>query len=145
MTADFKSRLAPARNEAGVFTAFVALLAVSLLLIVGMAVDSGRAIADQRLVAGEAEQAARAGAGQLSVEGLRAGRVVLNDAAAVRVAEQFTQSVGHPGIATVRDGTVTVRVVVAVPTTILSMIGVRSIAVTAAASASDVQGLTRQD
>ena len=61
-------------------TAFVAVLAVALFAIVGMAVDSGRAIAAQRLVADEAGQAARAGAGQLSVDALRDGRLAIDDA-----------------------------------------------------------------
>jgi len=133
------------RDESGVLTAYVAVLAVALLATVGMAVDSGRAIAAQRLAADEAEQAARSGATQLSVQGLRDGRLVLDPAAAVRAAEQYTQQSGHPGTATVSSGIVTVRIVVVVPTTILGIVGVNRIVVSATASASDVSGVTKSD
>ena len=133
------------RDESGVLTAYVAVLAVALLAIVGMAVDSGRAISAQRLAADEAEQAARSGATQLSVEGLRDGRLVLDPAAAVRAAEEYTLLSGHPGTATVAGGVVTVRVVVVVPTTILGIVGVTRIVVSATASASDISGVTKSD
>jgi Flp pilus assembly protein TadG len=133
------------RDESGVLTAYVALLAVALLAIVGMAVDSGRAIAAQGLASGEAEQAARAGAGQLSVQGLRDGQLYLDPSAAVKAAEAYTLLSGHPGTATVSNGIVTVRVVVVVPTTILDIVGVQNIIVSATASASDVSGVTEQN
>jgi hypothetical protein len=133
------------RDETGVLTAYVAVLAVALLAIVGMAVDSGRALAAQGLAAGEAEQAARAGAGQLSVQGLRDGRLYVDPSAAVKAAEAYTLLSGHPGTATVSNGVVTVRVVVVVPTTILDIVGVKSITVSATASASDISGVTKQN
>ena len=133
------------RDESGVLTVYVAVLAVALLAIVGMAVDSGRALAAQRLAAGEAEQAARAGAGQLSVQGLRDGQLYVDPSAAVKAAETYTFLSGHPGVATVSNGVVTVRVVVVVPTTILDIVGVKSITVSATASASDISGVTKQD
>jgi hypothetical protein len=132
-------------DESGVLTAYVAVLAMALLAIVGMAVDSGRAIAAQGLAAGEAEQAARAGAGQLSLQGLRDGQLYVDPSAAVRTAEASMVRSGHPGTATVSNGIVTVRVVVVVPTTILGIVGVQSITVSATASASDVSGVTKQD
>jgi hypothetical protein len=132
-------------DEAGVLSAFLAVLAVALLAIVGVAVDTGRAIAAQRLAADEAEQAARTGADQLSIEALRTGAITIDDAAAILKAEQYTVLVGHPGTATVTDGVVTVRVVVAVPTTILGVVGVKTITVSATASATDVAGVTGQD
>jgi hypothetical protein len=133
------------RDESGVLTAYVAVLAVALLAIVGMAVDSGRAIAAQGLAAGEAEQAARAGAGQLSVQGLRDGQLYVDTSGAVKAAEAYTLLSGHPGTATVSNGIVTVRVVVVVPTTILDIVGVQNIVVSATASASDVSGVTEQN
>jgi Flp pilus assembly protein TadG len=131
------------RDEAGVLSAYVAVLAVALLVIVGMAVDTGRAIATQRLAADEAEQAARSGAGQLSLQALRDGRVALDSPSAVGAAEKYTIIAGHPGTATVTNGIVSVRVVVVVPTTILGIVGVQSISVSATSSASDVQGITK--
>ena len=132
------------RDETGILTAFVAVLTVALLAIAGMAVDSGRAIAAQRLVADEAGQAARAGAGRLSVNALRNGRVSINDAAAIEAAEHYMLVSGHPGTAWVQDGVITVRVVEAVPTTILGIVGVPTITVSATASAVDVSGVAGQ-
>jgi Flp pilus assembly protein TadG len=132
-------------DESGVLTAYVAVLAVALLAIVGMAVDSGRAIASQRLAADEAEQAARFGATRLSLAALRDGQVTLNSAGAVKAAEEYTASSGYPGTATVSNGIVTVRVVVAVPTTILGIVGVSRVVVSATGSASDVSGVTAPD
>jgi len=132
------------RGETGMITAFVAVLAVALFAVVGLAVDSGRAISAQSIAANEAGQAARTGAGQLSVNALRNGHVALNDASAIQKAEQYMASSGLPGTAWVDDGIVTVRVVEAVPTTILGIVGVQTITVTATASASDVSGVAGQ-
>jgi hypothetical protein len=133
-----------ARGETGMLTAFVAVLAVALFAIAGLAVDSGRAFSAQGLIADEAGQAARAGAGQLSVSALRDGRVALDDASAVRAAEHYMALAGHPCTAWVRGGIVSVRVVEAVPTTVLGIVGVRTITVSATASASDVSGVAGQ-
>jgi hypothetical protein len=132
------------RDEAGVLTAFVAVLAVALLAIVGLAVDCGRAISAQVLAADEAGQAARVGAAQLSLNALRDGRLEINEAHAVQMAEQYMELAGHPGTASVHGGIVTVRVEEAMPTTILGIVGVQSIEVSATASASDVSGVTGQ-
>ncbi|MGO9341307.1 MAG: hypothetical protein ACLP6E_02125 [Acidimicrobiales bacterium] len=129
------------RDETGILTAFVAVLAVALLAIVGLAVDCGRAVSAQSLAVDEAGQAARAGAAQLSVNALRNGHLQIDGTAAVRAAEQYMVLSGHPGTASVHNGVVTVRVVEAVPTTILGIVGVRSISVSATASASDVTGV----
>jgi hypothetical protein len=131
-------------GEAGMITAFVAVLAVALFAVVGLAVDSGRAISAQSIVANEAGQAARTGAGQLSVNALRDGHVALDDAAAIQKAEEYMAFSGHPGTAWVNDGVVTVRVVEAVSTTILGIVGIRTITVSASASASDVSGVAGQ-
>jgi uncharacterized membrane protein len=131
-------------DERGVVSAFVAVAAVVLLLVVGVAVDYGRAIATQRLLADEAEQAARAGAGQVSAQGLRSGHLELDTPAAIQAGEHFTVISGTPGTVSVQDGVVIVRITEKVPTTILSAFGVSEITVSATASAVDVKGDTRQ-
>ena len=132
------------KGESGVLSAFLAVIAVALLLLVGLVVDVGRAIAAQRMAADEAEQAARTGAGQISIDSLRQGEVSIDSESAVAAAVRYTVQSGQPGTASVRDGTVTVRVVVVVPTTILGIAHIKSIKVSATASASDVAGVTRQ-
>jgi Flp pilus assembly protein TadG len=145
MSARERLRVDPERKESGVLTAFVAVFALVIFVVAGTVFDTGRAIAEQRIVDEEAAQAARVGAGQLSVQALRSGQVVLDDSQAIKAAEAFTDLSGHPGTATVRGQVVTVRIVVAVPTTILGIVGVKSIRVSADASASDVRGVTRND
>jgi hypothetical protein len=130
-------------GENGMASAFVAVVAASLLLIGGFAVDMGRAIAEQRVAADEAEQAARAGSGQISVQGLRDGQVLLNDGSATSSALSFMSMSGHPGSVSVQDGVVTTRVTIAMPTSILGMIGIKTITVSATASSSNLFGVTR--
>ena len=130
------------RDEKGVLSAFVAVMAVALLVIVGLGVDTNRAIAAQRMAADEAEQAARTGAGQISVPELRDGRVRLDDSEAVNAAVGFTVSSGHPGTATASGGVVTVRVAVRVPTVILGIVGIQALKVVGTARASDVYGVS---
>ncbi len=108
----------------------------------GLVVDGGSALSAQQAASDEAEQAARAGAGQLSIDALRSGVVQLNRSKAISAAEQFTVEAGHPGIATVSSGTVTVQIEYQMPTAILGMIHIPFITVSARASAVDVQGVT---
>jgi Flp pilus assembly protein TadG len=129
--------------ESGVMSAFVALVATSLLVVAGFTTDVGRAIAEQRLAADEAEQAARAAAGQVSAQGLRNGQIVLNDESAMRVAQSFMSLSGHPGSTSIQGGVVTTRVTIAMPTSVLGIVGIRAITVSATARASDVTGVTQ--
>jgi hypothetical protein len=76
---------------------------------------------------------------------LRDGELYVDPTAAVKAAEAYTSLSGHPGTATVSNGIVTVRVIVVVPTTILGIVGVQNIIVSATASASDVSGVTEQN
>ena len=77
-----------------------------------------------------------------SVAALRSGVVQLNEAAAVNAAEKFTIAAGHPGIATVSSGTVTVLIHYRISTEILGIVHVDSLPVSASAAAVDVQGVT---
>ena len=133
------------RGETGSFTVFVAVLAVGLWVLLGLVVDSGRAIAARAAALSEAEQAARAGVAQLSVVDLRAGRLARDPVAAARAADQFLTLEGQSGSVVVTGGTVTVIIHTGIPTTILGMIGIRRISVSAAASATNVHGVTRED
>ena len=80
------------------------------MALLGLVVDGGAALTAHQAAEVEAEQAARSGAGAISVDALRAGSVQLDPAAAVAAAERFTAAAGHPGTATVSGGVVTVRI-----------------------------------
>ncbi len=122
--------------------AFVLLLLVGLLALLGLVVDGGTALTARQAAEVEAEQAARAGAGAISVDGLRAGQVQLDPVAAVAAAERFTDVSGHPGTASVVGSVVTVRIHFEVPTAVLGMIGIGSMSVSASAAAEDLHGVT---
>jgi hypothetical protein len=129
-------------EDRGSITAFSVLLLVAIFVLMGMVLDGGTQVSAHQSAVDEAEQAARAGAGALSVAALRSGSVQLNDQQAVAVAEAFTVATGHPGTATAIGRTVTVHVQYRVPTAILGIIGITSLPVSASASAVDVAGVT---
>ncbi len=131
-----------AHSDRGSVSAFVALLLVALVALAGLVVDGGAAISAHQAAVDEAEQAARAGAGALSVDALRGGSLVIDQDAAVRSAEAFTTAAGHPGTAVASAGAVTVTVRYRIPTSVLGIVGINSLPVSATASAVDVQGVT---
>jgi Flp pilus assembly protein TadG len=132
-------------DDAGSLTAFVAVFCLTLFILVGLVVDGGRAIAARSAAMSEAEQAARAGAGQVSVDSLRSGEVAIDPASAIRAAEAYLVSVGQPGTTTVVGQMVTVHIVTEDPTTILGIVGIKSIAISVTASAINVHGVTQED
>jgi hypothetical protein len=111
----------------------------------GLVLDGGNAMNAQQAAYDEAEQAARAGAGALSVDGLRAGSVAIDAQAAIAAAEAYTVSSGHPGTASVAGGRVTVNVRYRIPTSILGIVGISTLSVSATASAVNVYGVTKED
>ncbi len=132
-------------NEAGSLTAFVAVLCLSLFVLIGLVVDAGRAIAVRSAATTDAQEAARAGAGQLSVSGLRSGKVAIDPAGAIRVADRYLAAIGQTGTASVTGQTVTVQIVTQVPTVALGIIGIDRIGVSVSASAINVHGVTEAE
>ncbi len=130
------------RDEAGALVAFVLLLLLGLMALLGLVVDGGAALTAHQAAEVEAEQAARSGAGAISVDALRSGTVRLDPAAAVAAAERFTAAAGHPGTATVSGGVVSVTISYRLPTTVLGIVGIRSLGVSAVAAAEDLHGVT---
>ena len=130
------------RNQNGSLSAFVVLLLVALIALLGLVVDGGSALSARQSAADEAEQAARAGAGALSVEALRTGSLRIDPSAAVAAAEAFTRDAGHPRNAWVVGGTVSVEIHYRIPTEVLGLVGINSLPVSAVATAVDVQGVT---
>jgi Flp pilus assembly protein TadG len=133
------------REDRGSLTAFVALFLVALMALLGLVVDGGREMSADQAAQAEAEQAARAGAGALSVQGLRSGQIQVDQQQAISDAVGFTVTSGHPGSVSVEGGVVTVTVIYSMPTSVLGIIGVSSLRVSATASAVDIAGVTRED
>jgi len=120
----------------------VALLLVAVFALVGLVVDGGSALSARQSAADEAEQAARAGAGALSVDALRSGSLQIDQAKAVAAAERFTVVAGHPGTAAVSSGTVKVSIHYQIHTQILGIIGINTLSISATATAVDLRGVT---
>jgi hypothetical protein len=129
-------------EEIGSISAFVAVFAVAAFALMGLVVDGGSALVARQSAADEAEQAARAGAGALSVDALRSGSLQLDQAQAIQDAKEFTIAAGHPGTVSVSGGTVSVSVHYVIHTQILGIIGVDTLPISASASAVDLQGVT---
>ncbi len=126
----------------GSIAVFVVLMLVALLVLLGLVVDGGSAFAARQAATDEAEQAARAGAGAISVDALRSGVVQVDGQAAVAVAEAFTVRSGHPGTASVSGGVVTVSVHYRISTVLLGIVGIDTLPVSGTASAVDIHGVT---
>jgi hypothetical protein len=133
------------RDSRGSFTAFVAVFCFTLFVLIGLVVDAGRAVAAREAAMADAQQAARAGAGQVSVDGLRSGQVEIDPTAAVRAADAYLSSIGQVGTTSVVGQTVTVHIATHEPTVILGIIGINQVLVSVSASAVDVHGVTEAD
>lgn len=132
-------------SESGSLTAFLAVLGAALFVLVGLVVDGGRAIDARRQAMDVAQEAARLGADQLSVDALRCGNVLVDPGAATQAATVYLAAADEQGTVSVSGNTVTVRVDSSVPTAILGMIGIGHLDVSASASATDLHGVTRSD
>jgi len=132
-------------DDRGSLTAFLAVLATGLFVLVGLVVDGDRALAAKREAIDVAEQAARAGADQLSVDDLRAGEFVIDPIRATSEVNSYLDAAGVQGSVSVSGNSVVVQVVGDSPTTVLGMIGIGDIHVSATASATNVHGVSRED
>jgi Flp pilus assembly protein TadG len=101
------------RDESGSVSAFVAVIAVGLVMVAGLVYDGGQVLAAQATARDLAANAARAGAQELDLDALRAdGIAVLDPDRAATAAQGFLLATGAEGDVAVSgpDITVTVRV-----------------------------------
>jgi Flp pilus assembly protein TadG len=131
--------------ESGSITVFLVVLTLALFALVGLVVDGGRAVAARSAAAGEAEQAARLGAGQLSLDAIRSGTISIDPVGAVRAAQSYLRAAGTVGTVTATAQIVVVHIQSSEPTVILGIVGVDNIQISMTASASNVHGVTRSD
>ena len=128
----------PFHDEDGTVSAFVAVLAVALLAVAGLAYDGGQIIATTAQARDVASAAARTGAQQPAAVDVHAGRTGLDAAAAHDAATDFLDAAGATGSVTIDGPQVRVSVTVTQPMRILP-IADRTITVTATSTAvSDV-------
>lgn len=108
------------RSEAGSVSAFVAVVAVALVMVAGMAYDGGQIVAAQATARDLAAGAARAGAQEIDLDRLRSsGEAALDPDRAARAVEAFLADSGSSGAAVVEGARVTVTVRVLQPMRIL--------------------------
>jgi Flp pilus assembly protein TadG len=123
----------------------MAVMCLALFVLIGLVVDAGRAVSARSMAMTEAQQAARAGAGQLSIAALRSGQIEIDPVGAMRAADAYLVSVGQSGTTSVVGQTVTVHITANEPTVVLGIVGIDRIGVSVTATAINVHGVTKED
>jgi Flp pilus assembly protein TadG len=133
------------RGDAGMLTLFTAIVAVALLGAVGIVVDGGQKIQAAQIARGIAEEAARAGAGQVNASAAYAGGgpAIVDPAQAAAASRQWLSRSDHTGTVTVTGtNAIKVSVTITVPAVFLQIIGVSRLSATGTATADLVEGIT---
>lgn len=138
------------RGDGGTLSLFVVLFTPVVVLLAGLLVDGGIAINARERAADVAQQAARAGANDLNVAALRAGKVELAPGAcgvAVAFVSSYAGIHATPGQCTVTAAgnreVISVQATVRVNSQVLSLIGIRQFTETSSGQASPVCGITQ--
>ena len=127
--------------ESGMVTAFVVIFTLALLLMAGLVLDGGLALAAKVQAIDDAQAAARAGAQAIDIPTYRAsGQITLDPAQAIADAEHYLAAAGQVGTVSVNGEQVTVTVTVIQATQILSLAGVSHLTETATGTATAEQG-----
>lgn len=143
MTPTATSRHGDATRDRGQVTAFTLSLLTALLLVAGLVLDGGLALAAKVQALDEAQEAARAGAQHLDLARYRAtGAVILDPTAADNAAHSYLAATGHPGVVTVTADTVTVTVTITGRTQLLQLTGLTHFHVDGTATATPQRGIT---
>lgn len=133
-------------DERGQVAAFVTLLTLSLLLVIGLVLDGGFILATKRQADNEAAAAARAGAQEVSTEVLRStGRSELDPRRAEAAALAYLRALGRTGTARASGDAITVQVDVPRSLLILGFAGMRDVTVQGSARARAARGVTEAE
>ncbi len=131
--------------EAGAIAIMLPVLAVALFAMAGLVIDGGTALAARGRAADVAQEAARAGADQLTATSLRRGdpsRLTLDPAAATLAARQIMDASQVTGQVQVSGDTVTVQARTVKRTAMLSAVGIDTVSGHASATATVLYGGT---
>ena len=133
MTASHRCRRV---DDPGTITAFVVVLSSALLMITGLVLDGGLALATEVDALGAAQEAARTGAQQLDLTTYRhTGELRLDLSASTTAAHDYLVAAGYAGTVIATTQQVTVTITAHQPTQLLSLIGVHELTVQASARA----------
>ena len=123
-------------DDPGTVTAFVVVLTSALLLLTGLVLDGGLALATEVDALGAAQEAARTGAQQLDLTAYRrTGELRLDISASTTAAHDYLVAAGYTGTVAATTQHVTVTITAHQPTQLLSLIGIHKLTVQASASA----------
>jgi Flp pilus assembly protein TadG len=131
-------------EERGALTLFLAILFPALLAFAGLVVDAGTKLDDYENASAYAQEAARAGAGQVNQsEAYSSATFVVDEPEAIAAARAYLAAAGVAGSVTaVGDDAIRVTVTITTPTKILSIIGIDTVTSTSTATASLISGVT---
>lgn len=138
-------RVAGDRGGLSIFTVIITLV---VMVFFGAIIDFGRQLDARHDANIAAEEAARAGAGQIDADRAYAhgGRFVINRAAAIRTAQKFLHADGYTGTVTpLEDHRISVHVVITRRAIFLPLIGITTLHVQADAVADLVTGVEGDD
>lgn len=142
MTRRLRARLHRADPERGSIALYFAITTLAALVMAGLVIDGGAALATRERAADLATQAARAAATALTPTSLRdqPADLTVDPAAATNAADTVLTDGGATGTVTVTGDTVMVTAHLPRHTVILSAVGLDDIAQTATASATALVG-----
>lgn len=130
-------------DQDGRVTAFVVIVAITMLLLAGLVLDGGLALAAKVRAIGEAQEAARAGAQAIDLTAYRAdGTLRLVPQQANIAAHNYLAAAGHTGTVSIAGNTVNVTVSITQPTQLLGLAGISSITVTGTGQAQPQRGIS---
>lgn len=133
-------------TEAGSVTALVVVFLAAIWALAGLVIDGGFILSARRVAFNEAEEAARAGAGQLARTAFRGGAGYEVDAAsAEEAAQSYLARTGHGGLVAVDGDAVAVTVSFRQPVALLGLFGVHDVEVHATARARQARGVTEEE
>ena len=128
-------------QEAGMVTAFVVIFTLALLLMAGLVLDGGLALAARVRAIDDAQAAARAGAQAIDIPTYRAtGQITLDPIQATADAQHYLAAAGNTGTVTVDGNQVTVTVTITQPTQLLDLAGISHFTETGNGTATAEQG-----
>ena len=124
------------REERGAVLVAGMLLCLALLIVIGAAVDIGRAFIERRELVSLADEAALSGSQALDLDAVHAGQLALDPGQAQATAVAVLA--GEPGLqaqAAASPGSVRVEVSREIPTVLLRLVGLPTLTVKARATA----------
>jgi Flp pilus assembly protein TadG len=132
------------RAEHGALTLFVAIMFPALLAFTGLVLDAGTKLDNYENASTYAQEAARAGAGEVDQsEAYSSSTFVVDQAEAIAAALAYLAAAGVSGTVTpVGSNAIMVTVTITTPTKILSIIGIDTVTSTSTATASLLSGVT---